>query len=184
MNSIKVKSSQYILYEDGRLFSEKKNRFLKGQISTIGYQLYFLDGKWEFAHRLVGEYFVEKPQDFTEDWEIDHLDENKLNNHYSNLEWVTHQVNIQRSYARGRKILTGADHWNFGKQASEESKKLMSLKKQGKKHPRFSGWFVVKGIKYGSAYEAERLTGIPKHNIFRWCKSGSKGEDFTFEHFN
>ncbi|MDP2692675.1 MAG: hypothetical protein Q8O88_03495 [bacterium] len=57
----------------------------------------------------------------------------------------------------------------------------MSLKKQGKNHPKFKGWYVVNGVKYGSAPEAERVTGIKLHNIIRWCKKGTNGQNFTFE---
>jgi len=185
METKQVKSSYYLIREDGCLYTQKKNRLLKGMVNNAGYRQYFLDDKWEFAHRLVGEYFVTKPEGWDENYEIDHLDENKLNNHWTNLEWVTHQENVRRSFERGtRKKTSGKDHWNFGGKASEESKKLMSQKKLGEKHPRFSGWFVVKGIKYGSTREAEQATGIPYYNIHRWCKNGLKGLDFTFEPLN
>ena len=47
------------------------------------------------VHRLVGKYFVDG---YFEGAEIDHKDRNKHNNHYTNLEWVTHKENLHRSY--------------------------------------------------------------------------------------
>ena len=47
-------------------------------------------------HRLVALYFVNNPD--TEKYiEVDHKDGNKLNNHYTNLEWVTTKENIIRA---------------------------------------------------------------------------------------
>jgi len=44
-----------------------------------------------YVHRLVGMVFVEG---YAEGLVINHKDENKLNNHYLNLEWVTQKENI------------------------------------------------------------------------------------------
>lgn len=47
--------------------------------------------------RLVAEAFVYKPDGCTE---VNHIDENTLNNHYKNLEWCTHTQNVQHSIYR------------------------------------------------------------------------------------
>lgn len=89
--------SDYLIYEDGRLYSKKRNRFLKGKIDNVGYLTYALAiedklstsgkklSKMVYAHRLVAEYFLENPNKFTY---VIHLDKNKKNNYYSNLQWV------------------------------------------------------------------------------------------------
>lgn len=41
-------------------------------------------------HRLVGFYFLENKYNYTE---INHMDENKSNNHVNNLEYCTHKYN-------------------------------------------------------------------------------------------
>ena len=94
--------SDYLIFEDGKLFSKKANRFLQGKIDNVGYQVYRLAiknsitskmGKMMYAHRLVAEYFLENPKKLSY---VHHKDENKLNNHYTNLEWVDAKYNSQQ----------------------------------------------------------------------------------------
>lgn len=53
------------------------------------------------GHILVGEAFVNKPQS-DEKLEIDHIDGNPLNNHYTNLRWVTHYKNMNNPITQQR----------------------------------------------------------------------------------
>lgn len=57
--------------------------------------LYDNSGKqnWHTVHRLVALTFIEKPDD-THYYEVNHIDEDILNNNVSNLEWVTKSENI------------------------------------------------------------------------------------------
>lgn len=43
------------------------------------------------VHRLVAEYFISNPSNLSE---INHKDENRSNNIWTNLEWCTHEYNI------------------------------------------------------------------------------------------
>lgn len=94
--------SDYLIYNDGRLFSKKTNRFLKGKIDNVGYQVYSLaikneltgkNNKMLYAHRLVAEYFIPNPYNLPI---VNHKDENKLNNHINNLEWSSYKDNSQK----------------------------------------------------------------------------------------
>lgn len=94
--------SDYLIYNDGRLYSKKTNRFLKGKIDNVGYQVYSLAIKNEltgkkskmlYAHRLVAEYFISNPDNLPI---VNHKDENKLNNKVENLEWTTYAANSQK----------------------------------------------------------------------------------------
>ena len=57
-------------------------------------------------HRLVAEHFVENTNDKPN---VDHIDENRLNNHSSNLRWVTQYENV-RNYKNNGTALVGLKH--------------------------------------------------------------------------
>ena len=124
--TIKGYEGFYYIYENGFVYSIRKKRFLKQQYNTYDYLMVYLTGnncgKWFMVHRLVAIHFIGYPKD-KKNIEIDHVDENKGNNHYSNLEWVTHSENILRSFRNGR------SSWWKGKTKppySEHTKYLMS----------------------------------------------------------
>lgn len=77
--------------DTGRLRNEKTKRYLKGGINK-GYHLYSLWFKGRnytlYTHRLVAEYFIPNPNNLPI---VHHKDGNKLNNIFSNLEWVSAQ---------------------------------------------------------------------------------------------
>lgn len=52
-------------------------------------------------HRLVAEHFVNNPRNLNI---VNHIDEDRANNHASNLEWVTHAENLAHrgAFQRGR----------------------------------------------------------------------------------
>jgi hypothetical protein len=102
--------SDYLIYEDGRLFNKKANRFLAGKIDNVGYRVYGLSlekktqgkklQKMAYAHRLVAEYFIPNPNNLPY---VNHIDENKLNNNVGNLEWVTPKENTQKHLQKNPK---------------------------------------------------------------------------------
>jgi hypothetical protein len=95
----------YFVTEDGRVFSGWKSngkvyyndlKQLKPRENKCGYSYVILcKNRNRFTkkvHRLVAETYIENPDNLPQ---VNHIDENKLNNHISNLEWVTmHQNNI------------------------------------------------------------------------------------------
>lgn len=92
--------SDYLIYEDGKLYSKKMKRFLTGKVDNVGYQVYRLAiynpltskmGKMLYAHRLVAEYFLPNPNNLPY---VHHKDENRLNNNVNNLEWVDAKQNM------------------------------------------------------------------------------------------
>ena len=91
----------YLIYEDGRVFSKYSNRFLKGDDTTgyLQYRLYINNSsKILKAHRLVAQLFLDNKNDYPV---VNHIDGNKLNNHYSNLEWCTYEHNNRHARAMG-----------------------------------------------------------------------------------
>ena len=91
----------YEIYDDGRVYSHKRDKFLKPVKNNSGYEtvnLYngSIDGRRSCSvHRLVAENFVKNPKGYTE---INHKDGNKENNEYKNLEWCKHPYNLDHAY--------------------------------------------------------------------------------------
>jgi hypothetical protein len=90
------RDTQYFVTEDGKLI--RNNKELSFSISNKGYKTIdtFVNGvrKKYNLHRMVAQLYVDNPNDHCC---VNHIDGNKLNNHYSNLEWVTLKQNSQHS---------------------------------------------------------------------------------------
>lgn len=85
----------YLIDEKGNVYSKHRNRFLNTCIRGDGYAMVGLykDGmrKNFQIHRLVAEAFIPNPDGLPQ---VNHKDENKLNNNVDNLEWCTAQYNL------------------------------------------------------------------------------------------
>lgn len=135
----------YIIYKDGRVWSKNKRGFLKWRKfgSYFGVTL-CKNGETKncYIHRLVANAFIPNPLNLPE---VNHVDENKGNNNFQNLEWCTRMQNI---------------HHGTG------------LKRMGERHSRevlqIKDGVVV--ARYISASEAHRRTGICAENIRAACK--------------
>jgi hypothetical protein len=82
-------------------------RLLKPDNST-GYLRVKLNKKWYLVHRLVALYFLENKENKTQ---VNHKDENKLNNNFLNLEWVSHRENIEYSLTKKSKTKIKGVNW-------------------------------------------------------------------------
>jgi len=86
---------KYMISNFGNVKGKFGDKLLKPGIIGDGYlQVCIAENhvrKFMLVHRLVGQYFLEKPT--PEKCIIDHIDRNKTNNHVSNLRWVTHMEN-------------------------------------------------------------------------------------------
>ena len=84
----------YAITEDGLVWSYRRKKFLKPRPNKDGYLYVNLskNGKYtsKTIHRLVAKAFSPNPNGLTD---VNHKDENKLNNDVSNLEWMTHKDN-------------------------------------------------------------------------------------------
>lgn len=109
MKSIPIKGLEYwLISDDGQVKHQYTGRYKKPVQNNCGYFQYHFtniltgEKKWLKIHRLVALTYIGPPP--TQKHEINHKDGNKGNNHYTNLEWVTHSENILKSYRElGRK---------------------------------------------------------------------------------
>lgn len=93
MTPLKVKG--YYGTSDGRVFSWFCGQWLELKQGTnrSGYKTVRLKRKLYSVHRLIAEAFISTP-----DLVINHIDGDRLNNHSSNLEWVTQSENLYHAH--------------------------------------------------------------------------------------
>lgn len=113
-----------------------KEKILKQGKDKYGYLFVNLykDGKRKkfLSHRLVVTTFISNDNP-TEKIQVNHIDENKENNHVSNLEWVTPKENInwgtrnERASKNISKAMKGKNNPMYGKKHTEESKQKMRI---------------------------------------------------------
>ena len=76
----------------------KPERELTYTLNVRGYYSVVIMKKTHMVHRLVAKAFIPNPEGKPQ---VNHIDGNKLNNHYLNLEWCTAQENIQHAFQTG-----------------------------------------------------------------------------------
>ena len=81
-------------------YHTRRGQILKGTLSS-GYETVSLSGKTHSIHVLVAKHFV---KGYKEGYVVNHIDYNKVNNFYKNLEWVSIKDNILHN----KKTLRGA----------------------------------------------------------------------------
>ena len=95
---------RYQISNLGRVFSKYKNKIKALDINSYCYaRLQCYDGKRKtklFIHKLVGQLFV---SGYKEGYVIDHIDGDKSNNIWTNLQWVSRSENCKRAYKLGLK---------------------------------------------------------------------------------
>ena len=77
---------------NGHGYRVVRGRVLKTDITCNGYEMLRLgkNGKHKAVHRLVANAFIPNPNNLPD---VNHKDENKSNNLYTNLEWCNHSYN-------------------------------------------------------------------------------------------
>lgn len=93
----------YRILSDGRIWSNKRNKFLVPIKQNIGYNFagrFIFNGKKQLClvHRLVATTFIPNPDNKPA---INHKDHNKRNNVISNLEWVSYAENTAAAIKHG-----------------------------------------------------------------------------------
>ena len=123
---------------------KNRNGYLKVSLCKNGKQ------KAYYIHRLVAQAFVQNDSLFNTD--INHKDENPLNNNAENLEWCDRSYNI-----------------NYGTRNERCAKSNTNNPKRSKKV-----LCVETGIVYKSVNEVERQTGLAYQSICACCNGRQK----------
>lgn len=100
-------------------------------------------------HRLVAKYFVENPNNYDV---VNHIDMNKQNNHYTNLEWCTQKYNQVEAMKRKPQMKNGIKKYN----RYVKTKRIVQLDSDG-------SYLAI----YPNAQIAGKITGICPRNILQ-----------------
>jgi len=94
-------SPKYSVSDRGQVRNDVTGKMLRSNLNDCGY--YFVNlcnngkRKTHKVHRLVAIAFCERTNENTE---VDHIDQNKTNNHYENLRWVSSSNNQRNKRKR------------------------------------------------------------------------------------
>lgn len=96
--------SKYEISTHGQVRNINRNKYIKPTIVSGYKKIILYNEKLEritlYIHRIVAEVFVTGKSEINKI--VNHLDRNRLNNHYENLEWITVKGNT--IHAIGRKV--------------------------------------------------------------------------------
>lgn len=172
-------NEDYVVYDDGRIFSNKCNRFLAHDVGKLGYHqvTLFINRKpiHKKVHRLVAYLFCNPPKNY-KDLSVNHIDGNKDNNSYENLEWCTQAYNNKHARDTGLNNISrsNSERWLSSEFRERVSKKLSETnsdgRRKGKKNPMFryslfdsdgneydlEGLGKLIGLKYSGSYRLVR----------------------------
>ena len=97
------------------------------------------------VHRLVAMVFVENPNNYSQ---VNHLDGNKSNNHFENLEWCDQRHNVIHRVLTGlRKLKVPRDCFQYIYEEKKKGRSIQSLANEfhvGKTRI----WQIVKGVEH------------------------------------
>ena len=141
----------YYITEDGNVYSTAKNYKTPKKLSLMPHPkydyVYVSCGRYgkQRVHRLVAETYIPNPNNLPE---VNHLDEDKLNNHLSNLEWCDRQRNAEYSVSKTylvKNIHTGEVHrvFNLNKFCKENNLSPGSLWMTETCRKQHKGWKIV-----------------------------------------
>lgn len=146
------------------------SKILSTSINNCGYKIIILnkpDSKviCKSIHRLVAEAFIPNPSNLSD---INHKDENKLNNCVDNLEWTSHKDNIRYGTACERRA-------NALRNKSQDERIALKFAKGW--IPQLFRWkkryaVIYNGIRYNSRDEWSEQVGLSKSRLTQLVDSG------------
>lgn len=166
----KIIFKAYDVYDDGRIYSHFRRKFLKPEVTRFGYLQVTLsvDGKPRRfrVHQLVAQCFIDNPEHLPM---VNHIDGNKMNNNVSNLEWCTAYDNNKHARETGLNPVSesNAKRWEdpeFRKRTVTNMSKgiIASGCSSGANNPRYRYQIQQNGID---------ITRIELASLLHWSQS-------------
>lgn len=104
----------YCVWEDGLILNRNSNTEIKKHLNPKGYwwSTFKIDGKYKTMgiHRFITLAWDIKRPRFDIYMEIDHIDDNKINNRPDNLQWLTKSENNQKTWDANHKNNDGINN--------------------------------------------------------------------------
>lgn len=163
-----IDNTDYLISNYGEIKNNRTGNLLKQQSNKKGYKLVRVtvngEKKTFRIHRLVALFYVKNPDNKPQ---VNHIDGNKNNNRYDNLEWVTNEENTHHAITNGL--------WNNVFKASKRANDI-------KKTP-----IIATNIEtdekfiFESMGEAERVIGTRHINeVIKGIRTQAKGYRFKY----
>lgn len=158
---------RYGVSESGEVSNLLTGKLLKPTINGNGYLLFNAGAKHKLTvHRQVAQLYVPNPNNYPV---INHKDGNKLNNHFSNLEWTTYSGNTRHAFDTG--LIDRKKLGRLGK-LNSKSKPVLQLTKEG-----------VLVREWDCTIQAEREAGFNSATISETCNGKHKSHrGFIFKY--
>lgn len=123
----RYKDTKYLVTEDGQVFSEVSGKFLKPQKRNY-FGVDLGRGNQHSIHRLVAFCYCANPNNYKE---VNHIDGDKFNNHFSNLEWCTRSQNAKHGVDLGLIPKMQGERNGHAKLTEKEVLQIRKLYNQG-----------------------------------------------------
>lgn len=169
----------YSVSNTGLIMNNKTGSVLKTTIkkkrSLIGYELVYLYNKKGrkclSVHRLVALAFIPNPKNYPQ---INHKDENSLNNNVGNLEWCTQKYNANYGSLKERQKQRMSQNNPFkGKKHSKKTIEIMRAKKMGLPSNRRKK-VIINGVEYESVTKAMQELHLSTRAFYKIFKKEGK----------
>ena len=156
-------NTPYLVYRDGRVYSELSNKFINPFISKNGYyNIHLRINNKQITrgiHQMVAETYIPNPESKKT---VNHEDGDKSNNWDWNLKWMSQGENNQHSYDIGLKKAPSGSDVHFAKYTTKQVQQAcLEIEKDEK-----------------SLYDIEKMTGIP-HKILCGIRSRDIWKDVS-----
>jgi len=90
----------FLISRDARIYNSTRKQFLTPRKTGV-YMGVVLDKEPLCIHRLIATHFIDKPENYDDNWIVNHKDGDKLNNGIENLEWMSASDNTRHMYETG-----------------------------------------------------------------------------------
>ena len=161
---------------------KRKEKIMKTTIDRGGYEFIGLTKNYKrnyfSIHRLVALCFIPNPNNLPQ---VNHIDENKLNNTIGNLEWCTSEYNNNHGTRNERMVATNKANGTYDKMAATKKAKGTYEKIADKCSKPI--YCITNNTVYKSAHEAARQLNLNQSSVSKCCKckrKSTKGYQFRY----